>query len=123
MQRKIRPAALALVSTLALAACTLQGVAPPVPQSFAGRVARLSEPGGDFDTDNLISNERSYLDVIPALKAAGVAGGVYIGVGPDQNFSYIAHIRPSLAFIVDIRRDNLLPHLHFKTLLSASQSR
>src|SRR5450759_3351316 len=71
------------------------------PQSlFAQLVGELSEPGGDFDTDNLISNERSYLHVIPALELSGVAGGVYIGVGPDQNFSYIARIRPEVAFII-----------------------
>jgi len=39
------------------------------------------------------------------------AGGVYIGVGPDQSFSYIAKIRPRLADHEDIRRDNLLQHL------------
>src|SRR5262245_61089704 len=58
--------------------------------SFAGRIELLSEEGGDFDTDNLISNERSFLEIVPALKAAGATGGAYIGVGPDQNFSYIA---------------------------------
>ena len=90
---------------------------------FAALVERLSEEGGDFDTDNLISNERSYLEVIPALKAAGVSGGAYIGVGPDQNFSYIAQLRPSIAFIVDIRRDNLLLHLLFKSLFALSRNR
>src|SRR6185503_16574671 len=67
--------------------------------------------------------ERSYLDVVPALKAAGVAGGAYIGVGPDQNFSYIAQVRPAIAFIVDIRRDNLLLHLLFKALFTSAQNR
>jgi hypothetical protein len=95
----------------------------PAAQSFAARIESLSEEGGDFDTDNLISNERSYLEVIPAIKAAGVSGGAYIGVGPDQNFSYIAQIRPSIAFIVDIRRDNLLLHLLFKALFAASRTR
>nr|NIP59803.1 hypothetical protein [Gemmatimonadota bacterium]NIR80234.1 hypothetical protein [Gemmatimonadota bacterium]NIT86509.1 hypothetical protein [Gemmatimonadota bacterium]NIU30368.1 hypothetical protein [Gemmatimonadota bacterium]NIU35250.1 hypothetical protein [Gemmatimonadota bacterium] len=53
--------------------------------SFAALVERLSEPGGYFDTDNLISNETSYLHVIGALERLGVTGGAYIGVGPDQN--------------------------------------
>src|SRR4051812_32490623 len=52
------------------------------PTSFVARIAQLSESGGFFDTDNLISNERSYLHVIPALHEARLAGGVYIGVGP-----------------------------------------
>ena len=66
--------------------------------AFAALIERLSEPGGYFDTDNLISNETSYLHVIGTLRELGVSGGAYIGVGPDQNFSYIAAIRPSIAF-------------------------
>jgi len=90
---------------------------------FSAQIASLSEPGGYFDTDNLISNERSYLQVLPALDAAKVRGGAYIGVGPDQNFSYIAAIRPSVAYIVDIRRDNMLLHLLFKALFAQSRTR
>jgi hypothetical protein len=91
--------------------------------SFADDIARLSEPEGFFDTDNLISNERSFLEVVPALVKAGVSGGAYIGVGPDQNFSYIARIRPSVAYIIDIRRDNLLLHLLFKALFARAPDR
>jgi hypothetical protein len=90
---------------------------------FASEIERLSEPEGSFDTDNLISNEAGYLHVIPALVAGGVSGGTYIGVGPDQNFSYIARIRPTLAYIIDIRRDNLLLHLLFKALFARSTTR
>jgi hypothetical protein len=93
------------------------------PPTFAARVAQLSEPGGYFDTDNLISNERSYLHVVPALRDPALAGGAYIGVGPDQNFSYIAQVKPNIAFIVDLRRDNLLLHLLFKALFSLSETR
>jgi hypothetical protein len=96
---------------------------PAASPSFAKQVRELSEPGGSFDTDNLISNERSYLHVIPALKRAGVAGGAYVGVGPDQNFSYIAAVRPSVAFIIDVRRDNLLLHVLFKALFEISDTR
>ena len=123
MRAAIRSTALLGLLSLALAAWALQGIAQPTAQSFASRIERLSEEGGDFDTDNLISNERSYLDVVPALKAAGVAGGAYIGVGPDQNFSYIAQVRPAIAFIVDIRRDNLLLHLLFKALFTEAHNR
>jgi hypothetical protein len=91
--------------------------------SFASEIAALSEPAGYFDTDNLISNERSYLEVLPDLRRLGVSGGAYIGVGPDQNFTYIAAVRPSVAFIVDIRRDNLLLHLLFKSLFEISRTR
>ncbi len=90
---------------------------------FAAAVVRLSEPGGYFDTDNLISNETSYLHVATRLEAMGVRGGAYIGVGPDQNFSYLTLIRPEVAFLIDIRRDNMLQHLLFKALFTQSRSR
>jgi hypothetical protein len=93
------------------------------PGGFAGQVAELSEPPGYFDTDNLISNERSYLRVLPELSRRKVHGGAYIGVGPDQNFSYIAEIRPSVAFIIDIRRDNLLLQLLFKAIFAQARTR
>ena len=92
-------------------------------KSFAALSSRLSEPGGYFDSDNLISNETSYLHVIGKLRELGVGGGVYIGVGPDQSFSYIAKIRPKLAIMIDIRRDNLLQHLLFKSLFGRSKNR
>ncbi|MBW3552622.1 MAG: hypothetical protein KY466_03880 [Gemmatimonadetes bacterium] len=91
--------------------------------TFAGLVAALSEPAGYFDTDNLISNESSYLHVLGALDSLGVRGGAYIGVGPDQNFSYIAAVRPSIAFIIDIRRHNLLQHLWLRALFEAAPTR
>ena len=91
--------------------------------AFAHLIASLSEPDGYFDSDNLISNEASYLHVMGALRHAGVKGGAYIGVGPDQNFSYIAEIQPEVAFIIDIRRDNLLHHLLFKALFANARNR
>ena len=59
------------------------------------------KPTDGFGSDNLISNERSYQEVIPALQA-GSASGAYVGVGPEQNFTYIAALRPAIAFVVDI---------------------
>src|SRR5437764_8681449 len=91
--------------------------------SFAGLVTRLSDAGWYFDTDNIITNEASYLHVAGQLKKLGVHGGVYIGVGPDQNFSYVALIHPAVAFMLDIRRDNMLEHLLFKSLFSLSRNR
>jgi hypothetical protein len=115
------------VLAAALVVLLQPGAAPagpkPAATSFAARIAQLSEPPGYFDTDNLISNERSYLHVIPALQRSGVHGGAYIGVGPDQNFSYIAQVKPAIAFIVDVRRDNLLLHLLFKALFEMSRTR
>ena len=115
--------AVALGAATVVWAVQLIDRAAPPQASFAQLVAELSEPGGFFDTDNLISNEKSYLHVIPQLEQSSVAGGVYIGAGPDQNFSYIARIRPRVAFILDIRRDNLLLHLLFKALFAESRNR
>src|SRR3954465_11541011 len=91
-------------------------------RAFASLVARFSEPAGYFATDNLISNEDSYLHPISTLRRVGVSGGVYVGVGPDQNFSYIAAIRPHAAVIVDIRRDNQLEHLLFKSIVTHARN-
>jgi len=117
--------AFALAGVLcSVAAGAQRASVPPTPSStFAALIAKLSEPGGDFGGDNLISNEQSYLRVMPALSRAGVTGGAYVGVGPDQNLSYIAQVRPAVAFIIDIRRDNLLLHLLFKALFATSPTR
>ncbi len=94
----------------------------PLPD-FARLMADLSEPEGYFDSDNFVSNERAYLKILPDLKLSGVQGGAYIGVGPDQNYSYIARIHPRLAFIIDIRRQNSLQHLYLKALFQLSSNR
>jgi hypothetical protein len=83
---------------------------------LADLIQQLSEPGGYFDSDNLISNESSYLQVSEALDALP-KGGVYLGVGPEQNYTYIARLRPRWAFILDIRRQNMLQHLFMSALL------
>lgn len=93
------------------------------PERYAALVDTLSEPGGFFDSDNLVSNEAGYLHVKHTLKRLGVEGGVYIGVGPDQNFTYIAQVRPRYAFILDIRRDNLIEHLLYKAIFALAESR
>jgi hypothetical protein len=91
-------------------------------QQFWQLVTELSEPGGTFQAE-LMSNEDSSQFVIPALKQTTRIGGVYIGVGPEQNFTYIAAIEPRIAFIVDIRRDNMLEHLMYKALFELSSDR
>lgn len=98
-------------------------IAPLSNQEFQDLSIELSEPPGYFDTDNLISNETSYQHVVPKLAELVQPGGAYIGVGPDQNFTYIATIEPEIAFILDIRRDNLLQHLFFKQLIQTSPNR
>jgi hypothetical protein len=120
-----RPFAL-IVQSLVLFTAPVPSATRAVPvqgTQFSRLVERLSEPGGYFDSDNLVSNETSYLHVLPALGALGVRGGAYIGVGPEQNFSYIAEIKPELAVLVDIRRDNLLLHLLFKAMFEVARNR
>jgi len=106
---------------LALVSCSV--AAQPAPPPFAATIAEFSEPNGFFDTDNLISNEQAFLHVMGPLKRQEVKGGLYIGVGPDQNFSYLAQIRPTIAFMVDIRRDNLLGHLMFRAFFELAPTR
>lgn len=91
--------------------------------AFAELIRELSEPDGSFHSTNFTSNESSYLHPFAVLRERGVAGGVYLGVGPEQNFTYIAETRPHMAFVVDIRRDNMLLHLIYKALFAQSGDR
>jgi hypothetical protein len=91
--------------------------------AFWQMVSDFSEPDGNFESDNFTSNEDGFQWVIPRLKETAAQGGVYIGVGPEQNFTYIAALRPQLAFIVDIRRQNMLQHLWYKAVFEASSDR
>lgn len=86
-------------------------------------VTDMSEPPGNFRSENLLSNETGFQWVIPALLQTPRAGKVYLGVAPEQNFTYIAAIKPSLAVIFDIRKGNLLEHLLYKALFDLSADR
>ncbi len=92
-------------------------------QEFWTLSAALSEPSGIFRSDNLLSNEQRYQYVIPELLRVVKAGRAYLGVGPEQNFTYIAALKPTIAFIVDIRRGNLNLHLLYKALFEVSADR
>jgi hypothetical protein len=86
-------------------------------------VTDASELSGSFISENFVSNELGYQYVIPPALERVPRGGVYMGVGPEQNFTYIAAFRPSIAFIVDIRRQNLVEHLLYKALFEMSGDR
>jgi hypothetical protein len=121
----------ALVLALALAA----GASRPGLAVRAGLPARLtdaefwaliqdfSEPAGFFRSDNLVSNEDTFQVIVPELQRVIKPGGVYVGVGPDQNFTYIAATRPAIVFLPDIRRGNLHMHLMYKALMEQSADR
>jgi hypothetical protein len=91
-------------------------------RDFWTMVVGFSEPGGYFRSDNLISNEMAFQHVIPELQKTSNPGA-YVGVGPDQNFTYITALRPKMAFIVDIRRQNMLLQLMYKALVELSADR
>jgi hypothetical protein len=92
-------------------------------REFWKLVNDVSEPGGYFRSDNFLSNERQYQFVIPDLKQITEPGGVYLGVGPEQNFTYIVALQPKLAVIFDIRRQNMIEHLLYKALFEVSADR
>jgi hypothetical protein len=84
----------------------------------------LSEPGGYFRiADNFTSNEREVGQLVTMLRQRGVRGGVYLGVGPEQNFSYITAIEPGMAFVLDIRRQAAMQHLLFKAVFELALDR
>ena len=92
-------------------------------EAFWQLVTELSEPGGHFPSDNFVSNELATQHVLSQLTTDRKAGGAYVGVGPEQNFTYIVALQPKIAFIVDIRRQNMIEHLMYKALIELSADR
>jgi hypothetical protein len=103
------------MATLAVALCVAGSSCAREPTSperlddttFWTLVNDLSEPDGYFHSDNFVSNELGFQYVIPQMLSVVGSGGAYVGVGPDQNFTYVSALRPRIAFIVDIRRQNM----------------
>src|SRR5215510_5859486 len=113
---------------MVLAIAPMQRAAETLPatlsdQEFWRMVEEFSEPGGTFRYENFVSNERSIQYVIPDLKAKTKPGGVYLGVAPEQNFTYVAALQSKIAFVIDIRRQNMLVHLLYKALFELSPNR
>jgi hypothetical protein len=107
---------------------SVRAVAPTLPErlsdsEFWDLSTQFSEPDGFFRSDNLLSNELYLQTVIPQLAQLSRFNRVYMGVGPEQNFTYIAALKPRMAFIVDIRRGNMLLHLMYKALFEMSPNR
>jgi hypothetical protein len=92
-------------------------------QEFWKLLTDFSEADGQFRSDNLLSNEVWLQYVIPDLMKSAKTGRVYMGVGPEQNFTYMTALKPAMAFIVDIRRGNLDLHLVYKALFEMSADR
>ena len=120
-----------------LTALLLSGVlfsAAPMPQtaSLPGRLGdaefwriftEFSEPGGSYPYENFVTNEETIQDVMGVLTKVTKPGGVYLGVGPEQNFTYISGLKPKMAFIFDIRRQNAIEHFLYKAIFEISPTR
>ena len=92
-------------------------------QEFWKLSSDFSEPDGFFRSDNLLSNEVWMQRVIPDLLSNVKTPSVYMGVGPEQNFTYITSLKPRMAFIVDVRRANLELQLMYKAVFELSNDR
>jgi hypothetical protein len=92
-------------------------------EAFWKMITDFSEEDGFFRFENFLSNELGFQYVIPALKDLTKPGGAYMGVGPEQNFTYIAALEPKIAFITDIRRQNMLELMMYKGLFELSSDR
>jgi hypothetical protein len=90
---------------------------------FSRMIREMSEDGGFFSSDAFTSNETGYLHVLGELRRLGISGGAYLGVGPETNFTYIARIRPEIAFVVDIRRAAMIHHLMYKAIFHRARDR
>lgn len=120
------PSAIAPASARLALAPALGGARLPdsLPDSTWWRmIGEMSEPGGYFRSENFVSNEMGLQYVVSRLRTIAPPGGVYVGVGPEQNFTYIAALEPRIAFVVDIRRQNLLQHLWYKAVFELSPTR
>ncbi|MES2178238.1 MAG: hypothetical protein V4550_10265 [Gemmatimonadota bacterium] len=128
MIRTLRSTAfLAVAGSLTLAA-PARAQTPWIPDRLADStfwrmMNDFSEPWGTFRSENFVSNETSYQWIIPELQKVVKPGAVYLGVAPDQNFTYIVNLRPKIAFIVDIRHQNAMQHMLYKALLETSATR
>jgi hypothetical protein len=91
--------------------------------AFWKLITAMSEPDGQFRYENFLSNELQYQYVIPDLKAKVQPGGAYIGVAPEQNFTYIAAVQPKIAFIIDIRRQNMIELMMYKAIFELAKDR
>ncbi len=86
-------------------------------------ISEFSEPNGYFQYEIITSNELTYQSALPELLKMPRPGGAYLGVGPEQNFTYIAALQPKIAFVIDIRREMMLEHLMYKAVFEMSPDR
>jgi hypothetical protein len=90
---------------------------------FWRMVTEFSEPNGPYPYENYVGNEVMLQRVIPAARKETKLGQVYIGVGPEQNFTYALALEAKMAFVLDIRRQNMLELLMYKALFELTNNR
>jgi hypothetical protein len=90
--------------------------------AFWSIISNFSESEQPFNT-YLVSNETFFPYLVTSLLTLNARGGGYIGVAPEQNYHYIAAIRPQIAFILDIRRQAVIQHLMYKAIFELSADR
>jgi hypothetical protein len=114
-----------LLTLIVLAGALVQAAAPQqlTDEQFWKLATESSEADGVFRSDNLLSNETTFQHIIPGVLRTAKQGRVYLGVGPEQNFTYMAALKPSMAFIIDIRHGNFDVHLMYKALFELSKDR
>src|SRR5499427_9171001 len=99
MLKNLLTAVIVLVSVVAFSARAADTLPAQYTDAEFWRIINdFSEPGGTFPYENFVSNEVSYQDVIPDVARISRPGGAYLGVAPEQNFTYIAAIQPKVAF-------------------------
>jgi hypothetical protein len=127
-----RPVAAVVFTLLVVSVAYLSAVPTPqasaIPsqltdQEFGRLIMEFSEPGGDYPYQNFVSNEITLQRIIPPARRAIKVDGVFIGVGPEQNFTYVSALKSRMAFIVDVRRQNMLLHLMYKAVFEMSPTR
>ncbi|HXT68660.1 MAG TPA: hypothetical protein VN700_02835 [Vicinamibacterales bacterium] len=119
------------IVVIALVAALRAGLGTDLPErltdeEFWKLSQESSEPGGYFrnaDITNFTSNELLYQHVIPDLMTRVRPGRVYLGVGPEQNYTYMVATKPRMAIIFDIRRGNLAMQLMYKAIFELSADR
>ena len=87
-------------------------------------ITDLSEvPPGNYPYAVFTGNEPGYQEMLPQLTRIIAPGGTYLGVGPEQNYTYMVALKSKMGLLIDIRRDQMLLHLMYKALFEMSTDR
>src|SRR5678816_1637477 len=78
---------IAISATILIPSAACAQLRRQMPDSLSDRefwqmFTTLSEESGSFPSENFVSNELTYQNVIPTLQRALTPGGVYPGAGP-----------------------------------------